>query len=140
MATDKMDLDPFQGQQQGSNGQSWVEVMAPAASTDCDFRDPAIVKFEQSLIDGLENLLKQRKNGKQEDFVTVDEHGVYLYNANQCASIIEGCKDKVERNNTRIKVESGLNKIAQADGGWSQETTPRYFQIDGFQKGVSVCL
>jgi hypothetical protein len=27
MASDKMDLDPFQGQ--GGNDQSWVEVMAP---------------------------------------------------------------------------------------------------------------
>ena len=122
-----------------------VPTQAPApaaamcASSGGDGRDPAIVQFEQSLTNGLQDLMKNNKKGRQQDYVTTDEYGVYLYNANLCAIIIEGCDDNTSRENTKKRVKIGLDKIAKEDGGWPDAFEPKYLQLEGFKNGES-CL
>ena len=95
-------------------------------------RDPVLVQFEQSLFQELDALMKR---GNPQDYVIKDEQGVFLYNANQCAYIIEACQDSNKRNNTRQRVQIGLDKIASSMGGWPEGTAPRYLQLEGLRKG-----
>jgi hypothetical protein len=64
------------------------------------YRDPQLRAFEQYLLSNL----------RQTD-VTTDHEGVYLFNVNQAAYIIEGSSSDEEKYCTRRRVNKGMHEL-----------------------------
>ena len=69
----------------------------PARSANENRRDPQIRAFEQYLLDNL----------RQSD-VTTDNEGVYLFNVNQVAYLVEGSRSQEEKRSTRRRLAEKL--------------------------------
>ena len=91
----------------------------------CDMRDPALVRLEKHIMQELEKLAEK---GIREDYIIKGNDGVFRFNVNQCAFIIEKASGDGERSHTRTRVERGLQKIQEADGGWVPGSKPQYFK------------
>ena len=72
----------------------------PARSANENRRDPQIRAFEQYLLDNL----------RQSD-VTTDNQGVYLFNVNQVAYLVEGCCTRDEQRTTQRRVKEAISSI-----------------------------
>lgn len=99
----------------------------------CDMRDPALVRLEKHV---MQELNKLAEKGIKLDYITKGNDGVFCFNANQCAFIIEKATGKSERAHTRTRVERGLQKIEEADGGWAPGSEPEFFERSHCKQGM----
>jgi hypothetical protein len=72
---------------------------AAAVAAASDNRDPMLVSFEKHLTDRMDNT----------DFCL--EKGVYLFNVNKVAYVVEGSNDESAQRTTRNRVNKGISKI-----------------------------
>ena len=73
----------------------------PARSANENRRDPQLRAFEHYLLDNL----------RQSD-VTKDNEGVYLFNVNQVAYLVEGCCTRDEQRATRNRLKDALHSLS----------------------------
>ena len=76
-------------------------VDQPRLPVNEDRRDPQLRAFEQYLLQNL-----------RASDVTTDEEGVYLFNVNQVAYLVEGSASKDEKRMTRQRVGAGLQSVS----------------------------
>jgi hypothetical protein len=78
----------------------WTIAPQTGLQVNESYRDPQLRAFEQYLLSNL----------RQTD-VTTDNEGVYLFNVNQAAYIIEGSSSDEEKYCTRRRVNKGMHEL-----------------------------